>query len=291
MKKLTLALLTVAAAVTVAARDTQVDEKRPASADALVEIEDITGTLRIVGWDREEVAVKGTLDPHIEDFTFEGGRRVRLQADSDVPHAGSSDLDIHVPVGATVEIDTFAAEIDIRGVKGSVRAETVNGSIHVDGSEADVDLETVNGGLTILGPARRVRAESVNGTVSIKGARDEVDASTVNGELNVDGGTFRRARLETVNGEILFDGGLSASATLDVESVSGAVTLTLPEGVGADFSVSSFSGNIEHEFPGPQAKRTSRWTSEKELQLTTGGGGAKVSIHTLSGDVELRKKK
>jgi len=34
----------------------------------------------------------------------------------------------------------------------------------------------------------------------------------------------------------------------------------------------------------------SHYTSEKELEFSTGGGGARVSIHTLSGSVTLRKR-
>jgi DUF4097 and DUF4098 domain-containing protein YvlB len=67
------------------------------------------------------------------------------------------------------------------------------------------------------------------------------------------------------------------------------VELALPANVSADFSISSFSGEIENEL-GPPARKASRWTSEKELSFTTGSGGAKVTVETLSGDIRLRKR-
>ena len=68
-----------------------------------------------------------------------------------------------------------------------------------------------------------------------------------------------------------------------------ADTIALPANVAADFSVSTFSGSVDNAF-GPPATRVGEHTPEKELEFSTGGGGASVSIHTLSGGVTLRKK-
>jgi hypothetical protein len=59
--------------------------------------------------------------------------------------------------------------------------------------------------------------------------------------------------------------------------------------VSADFSASTFSGEIENEL-GPAAQKSSRYTSEKNLSFSTGTGGAKVSVQTLSGAIRLRKR-
>jgi hypothetical protein len=71
--------------------------------------------------------------------------------------------------------------------------------------------------------------------------------------------------------------------------VSGAVELALAGATGADFTVSTFSGDIRNEL-GPPARATSRYTTEKELTFSTGGGGATVTIETLSGTVTLRRR-
>jgi DUF4097 and DUF4098 domain-containing protein YvlB len=257
----------------------------------MVEVEDIGGEIQIIGWDRAEVKVSGRLASSVEELVVEGSRRrVRIEADTDIPHGGDSHLVINVPAGASIGVDSFSAEITVKGVTGSVSAETVNGSISVTGSTGEVDLETVNGALTIVGPARRVNAESVNGAVRIEGVIEEADASTVNGDLRVTGGTLMRASLETVNGDIEFEGGLSSDASLDAESVGGTVTLVLPASVQADFSLASFSGEIRHDFDAPAARRVSRWTSEQELHFSLGAGGADVSVNTLSGSIYVKKR-
>ena len=59
--------------------------------------------------------------------------------------------------------------------------------------------------------------------------------------------------------------------------------------MAADFSISTFSGGVENAL-GPPATRVGQHTTEKELEFSTGGGGASVSVHTLSGGISIRKK-
>ena len=125
--------------------------------------------------------------------------------------------------------------------------------------------------------------------MTVRDASGELEASTVNGKLLVTGGSFDRAALESVSGGVRFEAGLSARATLSVESVSGAVDLLLPAGFGAEFSVSTFSGEVTNEL-GPAAEKSSKWTPEKELSFTTGSGGARITVETLSGAVHIRKR-
>jgi DUF4097 and DUF4098 domain-containing protein YvlB len=156
-------------------------------------------------------------------------------------------------------------------------------------TSGEVAAETVNGAVEISGSPRRVEAESSNGEVTVSGASGEVKASTVNGRLAVSGGAFDRAELESVNGRVTFEGELKAGATLSVETVGGAIELRLPEKTSAEFTIATFSGEVRNDF-GPGARPVSRWTSEKELSFTLGHGSAKVSLETLSGDIEIRKR-
>jgi len=269
----------------------QVEQSRPASADGVVEIEIPSGRVSVVGWEQNEVRVTGEVDDDAELELDGSGSHVQIEVDSRRGHGqAEARIEVRVPRGSRVEIDASPnASVEVQGIDGRIRAEAVNGGITVKGGSSEIEVETVNGGVEIEAPATRVRAESVNGRVVIRGASGDIEASTVNGRLEVAGGRFERARLEIVNGRVVFAGDLSRTALLEVESVSGDVELTLAGDVAADFQVSSFSGDIDNDF-GARAERTSRWTTEKELRFSNGGGGASVEIHTLSGDVQLRKR-
>ena len=71
--------------------------------------------------------------------------------------------------------------------------------------------------------------------------------------------------------------------------MSGAVELFFPAGFAGDFTVSTFSGAITNEL-GPAAEKKGEWAPGSELRFTSGAGGARVSVETLSGAVQIRKK-
>src|SRR4029450_780008 len=94
--------------------------------------------IKVTGWDRAEVQVKGTVGAGGE-LSFEGsGKSTHIEIESDRnPMGVKSDLDIYVPAASTVEIEGFQATITAIGVTGSVKAETVKGSIPETGGRTN----------------------------------------------------------------------------------------------------------------------------------------------------------
>lgn len=289
MRRASLALI-LAIAPALAAAQNRVEQRQSAAPDGVVEIDNDNGSIRVIGWAKNEIQVVGTLGRRANGLDLNvNGRRAEISVDTDNPMGTRSELEVHVPVGSRIEIDSFAAEIRVEGVNGALVAETVNGSIVLSGGFQEVEASTVNGDIEVSGNTKHARVESVNGAVSVKGASGEIEASTVNGQLTVVGAAFERASLETVSGGLRFEGELKPNAVLDAQSVSGEVELVLPASVSADFSVTSFSGEVENQL-GPPAKKTSRWTSQVELEFTAGKGGASVNVETLSGGVRILKR-
>lgn len=270
----------------------RVDERQPAAADGTVVIESRGGSLRIEGWERNEVAVSGTLGPGAERVAVRGqGRKTRVEVEPGVhERVAQADLEIKVPARSQVSVESFQARVEVSGVSGSVRVETVNGGIAVSGAADQVDVESVNGGVTVRGRSAHVHAESVNGPVTVGDPGPDVQAGTVNGPLSVTGSRgLQRAHLESVNGPLVFDGDLAPRATLEVENVSGSVELALAS-PAADFEISTFTGAIVNEL-GPPARRSDDDDEPgRELVFSVGGGGARVTVRTLSGRVKLTSR-
>ncbi len=290
MKRAALVLATVLAAPAWLAAQTTVDQKRPASPDGAVSIENMAGSVKVTGWDKAEVQVKGSIGGGGELRFDVSGKRTHIEIESDHNPMGlKSDLEVFVPAGSSVDIEGFQATISVTGVTGSVRAETVNGSITQAGAAKHVELQSVNGEIEVAKAAGRIKAEAVNGTVTVRDASGELEASTVHGKLHVSGGSYERAEIESVAGTVRFEAALDARATLSIETVSGSVELLLPAGISAEFSVSSFSGRITNEL-GPAAAKPNKWTPQTELSFTTGSGGARITVETLSGAIGIRKR-
>ena len=272
-----------------------VEETRSVAADVRLSIETIAGSIRITAWDREEVHVSGTLGDDVEALEISGNRS-SLSIEVEVPDRMGrgrrdidADLELQVPAGARLSVETVSAPIEVSGISGNLEAESVSGYITVEGSPTRVQLETVSGPITVIGADSAVSAESVSGSIEISGAAGRVEVATVSGTIEIGSGVVENGDFETVAGSITFSGRLASGARLDFEAHSGNVVLTLPAETSARFDVETFSGNIENEF-GPQAERTDRYAPGKQLDFTLGGGDARVSIETFSGTVRLRQE-
>jgi DUF4097 and DUF4098 domain-containing protein YvlB len=277
-----------------------VDRTLPADPTATVHIENLAGSVEIIGWDRNEVHVTGTLGDDVEEleFTSDGDDIeivVQLPDSSSGRWHGESrinadaDLRVQVPKASDIEVETVSAFIKASEVSGSLELESVSGEILVSGNPSDVEAESVSGTIRVKGSNTVVEAASVSGSVYLEGVAGSVEAGSVSGNVAVEAETLDDGEFETVSGSIKFTGSLSSGAHLDAESHSGNVTLELPGTTAASFSVETFSGQIESDF-GPQATRTSKHHPGKSLRFSTGNGQARVVVETFSGSVRLKKR-
>jgi DUF4097 and DUF4098 domain-containing protein YvlB len=302
---LAMAIATIAGS---AAAQQTINETRPAAPCGAVEVHNTAGSVRVVGWNRNEVQVTGTLGRGTErlDFTTEGDRtRIRVVLPRNARDVQGSQLEIRVPVQSSPQVQTVSADIEISGVRGgleaqavsgrveitadrapTLKASTVSGGVRLRGSSGSVDAESVSGTLDIQVATQRARAKTVSGDLTLREASGSAEASTVSGNALVDGGRFNRMSLSSVSGTLHFRGELEQGGLYHLNSHSGNVELRLPARTAADFEVNTFSGRITNDF-GPAAERTSRYAPGMELRFTAAGGGARVVAKTFSGNVRL----
>lgn len=273
-----------------------VDVTIRAESDALVEVENLSGSVTITGWQKNEVRVTGTLGDDTDGLSTSGeGSHIVIEVEIPEGQRGhgrrdyDSSLEIWVPANSRVEVETVSARIEVSEVTGHLDLESVSGGVEVTGSPASADVETVSGGIRISGAQTRVVAESVSGSVALSGVAERIEVATVSGKIEVEAGQIDRGEFETVSGNITVEGSIGSGASFDVECHSGNISLILPADTSATFEISTFSGEIQNDF-GPAAKRTSKYAPGKWLEFSTGSGGADVSIETFSGSVYLKKR-
>jgi hypothetical protein len=289
---LTTGLLLAAVSILPALAQEKVDEKLSADPEGTVTIENVSGSVEVVGWDRDEVHVTGTLGRGTEKLEFErDGRRIRVKVK--IPRRARdvdpTDLVIKLPAGSEVEVSTVSADIDVRKVDGKLYLHSVSGDVVASGKAKEFEAETVSGQIEATVTASRVSASSVSGDVVLEEVEGEIQTETVSGDVRVEGGRFSRLRASSVSGELSFSGSLEGDADVTLESHSGDVDLLLDGDVDADFEITAFSGDIETDF-GEKARRTSKYGPGKELEFQVGSGSARVRIEVFSGDVTVRKR-
>jgi DUF4097 and DUF4098 domain-containing protein YvlB len=271
-----------------------IDERRPAAPDGRISIENLSGSVTVEGWDREEVAVSGTLANDAEELEITGSEtRIKIEVIfpdfSKKIHDADSDLKVNVPHKSWVRVSGVNTIIEISKVSGTLELESVNGEITVSGEPKAIEAQSVNGKIRVESSTSKVDAESVSGTVILLGVQGDVSASTVSGDIEVTGDEFETGDFSSVSGAIEFDGTPGETSSLDFDSHSGTVTLLLPEDLSAEFDVNTFSGGIDNEF-GPEARSTSKYAPGKELNFTVGSGDARISVNTFSSTIRLMMK-
>ena len=269
-----------------------VNERRSASPAGTVEISNIAGSVRVIGWDKGEVEVTGTLGRGTERLEFSGPPErilVKVVVPEHTRDLKGSDLTVKVPAGCRLEAETVSATLTVEGVTGALNLDSVSGEITVTGEPDEVEAESVSGDVDVTAKSATMRLASVSGSIRARGARGEVTVETVSGNATVDAAAVDRVELESVSGTVRFTGDLSANGRLEAGSVSGTVDIALPAGIGAAFRLESFSGEIDNGF-GPPARRTAEYGPGVEADFTTGTGGARVDVETMSGSIILRKR-
>ncbi|MGB5163332.1 MAG: DUF4097 family beta strand repeat-containing protein [Thermoanaerobaculia bacterium] len=293
MKKKLLLLMAIALAAGGVWAGESVDVTKSASATPTVEIENLAGSVKIHGWDREEIKVTGVLGDDTDGLDFSGSND-NFDIEVEIPDSYGrrhrdldSDLEIWLPAGSSLAIETVSASIRVSGVNGRLELESVSGEVTVDGAPTSADVETVSGSIELSGSETLAVAESVSGKIELSGVAGRVEAATVSGSIRVEASDIEQGEFEAVSGSVRFTGALSPGARLSAESHSGSVVLNLPADTSARFQVETFSGGIDNGFGGGEAERTSRYAPGKRLDFTIGSGDAQVRVESFSGSVTL----
>lgn len=235
----------------------EVNERRSLAPDGLVEVEMISGSIRVIGWDRAEVEITGRLKRPDEQLEIDSdGGHVSIEVSP--PHGRYHDLDesleIRMPRGARLEVETVSAPVDATDLSG------------------DVVISSISGNIRLKGNLRSVEAETVSGLITLE-----------------DGGDLREGTFETVSGVIRARANFQPRGNFEFETVSGTIELTVPAGLAADFEVQTFSGRIDSDL-GPDPRRPDPPLPSRELIFSTGSGGARITVQSFSGMVKIRQE-
>ena len=168
----------------------------------------------------------------------------------------SGELDIQLD---GVSNDTYISSaklngLNVNGISGSIAIENV--------SAKDMDLDTVSGLIDVSDCAV-----------------DAIKVVSISGEMTI-GGIFGSARLNSTSGAVWFTDGSDGIKELEIGTVSGDVTMQLPQGAGFNMMVSTVSGDVSSVFE--LVKNGSNYVY--------GDASADFDIDTVSGDITIQER-
>ncbi len=264
-------------------------------ASARIVFDNSRGSLRITGTDAAEIKV--TARRSIRAFDRKEAEKANEQSKLEIVTEGdrivvrtnhdrakgadrlSSDLDVSVPKGASIET---------RGQSGDFEAAEIQGSVNVSGSRGAVRLTNVGGNARVeMGRTEALRASGVKGDLTIDSGRgQDLELENISGQVTITGSfsgslEFRNLakplhfesrqtdlRLEALPGHLNLDLG-----HLTAVNVVGPVRLTTRS---RDVRFENFSHSLDINLD----------RGDIELQPSKSGWG-KIDARSRSGNIEI----
>ncbi|MEZ0469758.1 DUF4097 family beta strand repeat-containing protein [Luteimonas salinilitoris] len=282
-------LLALLAPVPAVLAQASIDERHPLASGGRVEVENVAGSIRVSGWDRDEVTVTGSLGEGQRLEVDASRNRVRVEVIYPRNSRGGrgAQLELRVPRGAELQASAVSADVDITEVDlRRLQAKSVSGGVNVAGRAGEADLGSVSGAIRARIATPRLEAGTVSGRIEVDGGvSGDVRVESVSGPIALTAAKIEQLRGESVSGGMTVRAGaLAPGGRIVLESVSGRIGLQLPADASAQLRVSSFSGGIESDAGEVQRQR---YGPGRNLDTRLGGGDGDVSIKSHSGSVRV----
>ncbi|MGI9091036.1 MAG: DUF4097 family beta strand repeat-containing protein, partial [Gemmatimonadaceae bacterium] len=270
----------------------QTVERRVAvNRDAGVKIFVPTGSIRLIGWDRDSLVVTGTiaLGQHFFFGVAPDGGKFGLEESGDslgrVHASAASHLDVYLPMHGSASLKAVTADVDATGVSGWFY--TVSGHIRLRGRARTVEAEAMDGDIDIAITAPWVRARTGSGALVLRGRVEDASASSISGPVTITTAGITRGRFGSVTGNVTFASTLGTGGIFEFDNHSGTIDLRLPLTATGSFQLTTVKGTIDNRLVALRPASISGGRGQA-LAFRIGSGGAHVTVRTFKGPIKLR---
>jgi DUF4097 and DUF4098 domain-containing protein YvlB len=288
----------------------KVDETLTGAGVNAVTIENLSGDVTIIGWDKDTVTVKGELDDKAEKLVFEKFRKT-INIKVELPKRGSwkskgSNLVIHMPknlrmnfesVSSDVEIENLTNNIAVKTVSGNIVAKnlkehielsSVSGNIKASALQGKISLSTVSGDIVDESSSGRLQLQVVSGDIKSNSEANEVHVNNVSGSTELSLEKVDELRISAVSGGTEVSVFLNKDGVVKASSVSGEVELNFQNNIAADFRLKATAGgNLTNKITNQKSDRAKYGPSAK-LYFQTGDANGSVRVNTVSGNIRVK---
>lgn len=205
------------------------------------------------------------------------------------------------------QVKTMGGNVHLRDVVGEVEAHTKGGNVVYDNvqpgsgggsSGTEVKITTMGGNIQAPDAPFGAHLETMGGNIYIEQAREFVNAKTMGGNIVI-GEVDGWVKATTMGGDISVTL-VGSGEDVRLNSMGGKIELTVPSGLSMDVDITlAYTRNsrqdykIESDFP-IELRRSDDWdyaSGDPRKYVygtgTIGGGGHKIKIKTVNGDVRL----
>jgi hypothetical protein len=219
--------------------DYPISQQRAIGDKSRILFDNVRGNLRITGGDAAEIRVTGRKT--IRAYNKAEADRVNEQSPIDIvtdgdrvivrwnqervaeDRRGTTDLEVTVPRGASVEGRARLGDFDISGIAGEVQISSDNSGVRLNKLGGSVKIDVRRSDI--------VRAVDVAGSVDIGGRGNDVEIENVQGPVNVNGAFGGNLEFKNLGKALHFE---SRNTDLRVERLPGRISMDLAALSGID---------------------------------------------------------
>jgi len=220
----------------------------PLSAHGALRLDNVNGDVDIEAWDKNEVSIEAEKSARNEDYL----KKIEIRIDAKPDR---------------IVIETVIPKTGRKWFENAQYA--VRYRLRVPAGVSLEKIDVVNSDLTVTGVRGRVNLDTVNGSIDAKGLRADGVFDTVNGGI--------RAAYDSLDGV----------KKIDLDTVNGSATITLPANSSASLIADSINGSIACDFP-IKLKRSSR--SYLSGKIGSAEGPA-IRLDSINGGLKIREAK
>ncbi|MGO9559494.1 MAG: DUF4097 family beta strand repeat-containing protein [Acidimicrobiales bacterium] len=204
---------------------------------------------------------------------FENGR-LRVK----VPTRAFNNADllctIALPEGSSISVSTASADVRSAGRTGDFHANTASGDVTLEQVDGELMVNSASGDLRCRQVASRLKMKGASSDVVIGSVGGPVDLVLASGDVDIDV-AGSSVKVHTASGDLHL--GRVEEGEITVRTASGDIAIGVAPGVGAYLDVASLSGDMTCTLPFQEAV-----AGDAKLRITCQTGSGDVRIHAAS---------
>jgi hypothetical protein len=191
------------------------------------------------------------------------------------------DYVVQAPRKCSLKINGVSSAALADGFEGEFSFHTVSGEMNLQHLSGPVKVNTVSGKVELADLAGDLNLTTVSGKVSGRGIQGPLHLNTVSGQVALDESSLSSVDATTVSGRMEYQTAFGAGP-YRFNSVSGDVELLVPPETRCSAELHAISGKLYTKLPATSiARQNGNQTAEIQ------GGGVKVYLHSVSGNLSL----
>jgi DUF4097 and DUF4098 domain-containing protein YvlB len=241
-------------------------------------IENLNGSVELLGWDKDTVEITGTKYAATEDLLRSlkidiqespNSLSIRTIRPSGIRGNLGAKYRLHVPRRVELErINSSNGHVEARDIEGQARIRTSNAAVRVMNTKGLLDIETSNGSIDVSDHTGAITGHTSNARVSVDLANPEQG---------------RPIRLESSNGGINLKLRSFNENSVRLSTSNASITLGLPDSAGAQLRANTSNGHISSDLP------VDGTIAKSHADGRIGKGGPSVELSTSNGSITLQR--